>query len=238
MLCHVCKRDLPDDNFSPRKGTSRGRKSQCRECRNALWREDYKLRPEKYRRPSRAKPKPTTKTCRMCSRILPLSAFYNQKRVCAVCCRVRRKAYRVFDPERTKLQEKRQRAKRWQDPMYVEANKIRCRKRNARIMKEKPEEEKRRKRDSMLRSHYGITLEQYEQMFSAQKGVCAICERGTSYCLAVDHDHVTGKVRQLLCKTCNAGLGSFHDDRYLLSRAIEYLSKQPSSTKPVPSGKV
>lgn len=79
---------------------------------------------------------------------------------------------------------------------------------------------------------YGITEQTYWEMFEAQGGVCAICKqaetrinRGTLAHLAVDHDHNTGRVRGLLCATCNAGIGHFRDDTDLLQSAIVYLQR-------------
>ena len=76
-----------------------------------------------------------------------------------------------------------------------------------------------------LKSRYGITPEQYDEMLDRQGGVCAIC-----YCppsprkkLGVDHNHHNGQVRELLCDHCNKGLGDFGDDTELLFRAIAYL---------------
>src|SRR2546425_2883267 len=67
-----------------------------------------------------------------------------------------------------------------------------------------------------------FTLDQYQQSYALQEGKCVICQlfRPT---LCVDHDHKTGKVRALLCRTCNAGLGDFRDNLTLLQRAILYL---------------
>lgn len=63
----------------------------------------------------------------------------------------------------------------------------------------------------------------------ATNGKCAICEEPESKerwrCLAVDHCHNTGKIRQLLCWKCNSGLGLFNDDKQLLTNAIKYLTK-------------
>ena len=72
---------------------------------------------------------------------------------------------------------------------------------------------------------YGLSNEQYEEMLSAQSGVCAICEKGcpTGKSLAVDHDHLSGRIRGLLCADCNGALGHFKDDPALLRRAIVYL---------------
>jgi hypothetical protein len=73
---------------------------------------------------------------------------------------------------------------------------------------------------------YGLTDDEYQSMVSRQSGCCAICgnpEEGRQ--LAIDHDHRTGEVRELLCFRCNNGLGCFQDNPGLLSAAIDYLTK-------------
>lgn len=79
-------------------------------------------------------------------------------------------------------------------------------------------------RKENLKSKYGITLEAYDLFFEAQQGRCAICgNKQRNKRLAVDHDHQTGKVRGLLCVSCNMGLGCFKDHIDYLSKAITYL---------------
>ena len=69
---------------------------------------------------------------------------------------------------------------------------------------------------------YGITPEKYESMVRDQDGKCAICNNKMNR-LCIDHCHVTGKIRKLLCDRCNQGLGLFRDNvNYLLS-AAKYL---------------
>lgn len=84
-------------------------------------------------------------------------------------------------------------------------------------------------RGPRLFKKYGITLEDYQRMLSNQKGVCAICHKNNSYAgktrmFAVDHCHVTGKVRGLLCQSCNRALGLFGDDADRLLKASLYLN--------------
>src|SRR5690606_17158325 len=78
---------------------------------------------------------------------------------------------------------------------------------------------------------YGITSEEYWAIYEAQGGCCAICQRatGTRKKLSVDHDHVSGEVRGLLCTACNRNvLGHARDDIAFFERAIRYLNEPPA----------
>ena len=83
-----------------------------------------------------------------------------------------------------------------------------------------------------LRQLYGITIEQYEAMLAAQNRRCAICPQPLEGRRAahVDHDHKTGRIRGILCTSCNNGLGRFRDDPALLRRAARYLERSTVST--------
>lgn len=77
-----------------------------------------------------------------------------------------------------------------------------------------------------LNKKYKITLQEYEEFFKKQNGLCAICETNIfKKKLAVDHCHLTGKNRGLLCLRCNIGLGYFKDNKDILLKAVEYLNK-------------
>lgn len=87
-------------------------------------------------------------------------------------------------------------------------------------------------RNARLKTQYGITAKQYDEMSEQQNHVCAICgcsetSLGTNTNkvrkLAVDHCHQSGKVRGLLCMSCNTALGKFKDSEQLLINAIKYL---------------
>ena len=90
-------------------------------------------------------------------------------------------------------------------------------------------------RESKLKDKYGINLDDYDKMFEAQNGVCAICGKpetkktvtGVFYRLSVDHHHLTGQVRGLLCKRHNTAIGQFDVDENLdmLKSALKYLEK-------------
>jgi hypothetical protein len=76
---------------------------------------------------------------------------------------------------------------------------------------------------------YGLTPEQFEAMRVAQGGRCAVCAEVPKGSFHVDHDHVTGVARGLLCGTCNRGLGMFHDSPTLLTKAAWYLERYAKS---------
>jgi len=77
---------------------------------------------------------------------------------------------------------------------------------------------------------YGLTAEQYWQIYESQGGKCYMCQRATGRTrrLAVDHDHATGYVRGLLCKRDNTLLGHARDNPEYFNRAISYLDSPPA----------
>lgn len=94
--------------------------------------------------------------------------------------------------------------------------------------KNNPGKSKATARNTVLKTKYGITLEDYNIMLFEQDGCCTICNtHHTEFTkgLAVDHCHTTGKVRGLLCVQCNLALGNFKDDITLMKKAIKYLKK-------------
>lgn len=85
-------------------------------------------------------------------------------------------------------------------------------------------------KDWTLKERYGVSLKQFEEMAAAQNGLCYICkdpERSglNQEWLSVDHDHSDGRVRKILCRKCNSGLGMFGDDPERIARAVEYLNE-------------
>ena len=75
-----------------------------------------------------------------------------------------------------------------------------------------------------LYKRYGLSVEAYATMVAGQKGMCAICSQTSDKPLVVDHDHVTGKIRGLLCGRCNLGIGLFDDDPIRLWTAMSYVA--------------
>jgi hypothetical protein len=82
-----------------------------------------------------------------------------------------------------------------------------------------------RRRSDNPGHEYGMTAAQYRKLHQSQEGRCAICRRDEP--LVVDHCHARLSVRGLLCRDCNLLLGNARDDVDVLTRAIEYLSREP-----------
>ncbi len=84
-----------------------------------------------------------------------------------------------------------------------------------------------------VKHKYGITTEQWDALFAMQGSCCGVCKspdpgRKTGH-WSTDHDHVTGKVRGILCNGCNVALGQVNDDPNRLRMLAEYLEKEVGS---------
>ena len=77
---------------------------------------------------------------------------------------------------------------------------------------------------------YGLSNEDFLKMANAQDGKCAACGSHQTKVLEVDHNHVTGKVRGLLCRKCNSKLGWLEKDQGNVI-LLKYLFKYDDMTK-------
>lgn len=100
-----------------------------------------------------------------------------------------------------------------------------------RYRKEYHEKYKQKYRNNKLQRDYNISLSGYKKLAKQQGNCCAICgisRNRLASDLCVDHDHSTGKIRGLLCKTCNYNLGWYEK---LSSLIIEYLGVNIDATQ-------
>lgn len=121
---------------------------------------------------------------------------------------------------------------------YYRANREKIRERR-KLNKFNPEFQRKRKireerykpswRRYHLKKNYGITPDEWNDMLIQQDGRCAICSRDFSEInkkhIHVDHNHMTGAIRQMLCHKCNQGIGSFNEDVSLLRAAVQYIQR-------------
>ena len=162
-----------------------------------------------------------TKICTKCGQGKPLSEFYRVQKGrkitarCKACHNVQSLAWHRANPERARANRQRyatkpeNRAKRYAD--------------HKKWKLAHPEQMKAWLRKSHLKA-YGLTPEQYQQLYDTQQGRCGIC-RTWKATLHVDHNHNSERVRGLLCGPCNRGLGLFYDSILTLQLAVEYLHK-------------
>jgi len=161
------------------------------------------------------------KHCSVCKRTKPPSEFNNDQQksdglasLCRQCASERqRKHYRKH---------RKRHQKRAQDYARRNPERIRAAKKKYDI------EHRELHRRYALKRIFGITPEQWTEMFGDQNGCCAICGRPQmdfKKRFHVDHDHETGKVRGLLCYRCNSMLGMACDDPVRLQAAISYLRR-------------
>lgn len=128
--------------------------------------------------------------------------------------------------EKLSLKERRLKAsKKWADN-----NKDKIKEYHRKRYLENKEDIKKSRRKYWLKSNYNMTVEDYDTLLKLQNNKCAICEtekfdahRHSQF--DVDHCHLTGKVRGLLCSKCNTGIGHLRDDVLILQKAIKYLEK-------------
>ena len=122
------------------------------------------------------------------------------------------------------------------DRKYRLKNQTHIQARQLKWSKANPERKWRTARKNFLKRHYGITFEQFDEIWKQQDGRCAICNHRPEKSpvmspkphrlpLYVDHCHKSGKIRGLLCWNCNCALGHFRDDPTRLQTAIQYLSR-------------
>lgn len=136
--------------------------------------------------------------------------------------RLRAAEWRKNNPEKVKEINRKAKAKRLAEkPELIRAYQQAYREKNRETLRHKERERK-----------FGISRQEYADLFLKQNGVCAICKQpetatrlGKVKALSVDHCHTSGKVRGLLCSDCNTGIGKMKESREALLAAIRYLDE-------------
>lgn len=78
--------------------------------------------------------------------------------------------------------------------------------------------------NATYKSKYKITLDEYNEILKRQNFSCAVCDDiPTKQRLHVDHNHITGKVRGLLCQPCNVSIGKMKENPNLLRKLADYI---------------
>jgi hypothetical protein len=108
--------------------------------------------------------------------------------------------------------------------LTLEEKKVKQKRNNQRWSPEK-------RKDYKLQKNFGITLDQFKIMLQNQDNKCYICKKNILDCGHVDHCHKTGKVRKILCRNCNTGIGLLREDVSILYNCIFYLREHDNFSK-------
>ena len=153
------------------------------------------------------------KQCTKCLEFKTLDSFHNDKHKkdklhtqCKLCHSIRNKSKRKTDLA-------------WREVQLNKAKEYR---------NKYPEKNKESIRNATLKAKYGMTSAQYNELFASQGYKCAVCgcnkNQGRGK-MPVDHCHATGKVRAILCQSCNVTLGKVGENEEILLSLITYLRK-------------
>lgn len=160
------------------------------------------------------------KTCTKCGEHKPVSEYHNSVTtkdglyaMCKPCVLAKNAAWRKANKGKVAECKKR----------YAMRNWAAIREHRKAYMATRKVEAAEYRRRWNLAKRYGITMEQYGDMWARQGGLCGICRR-THRKMCVDHDHATGVVRGILCQPCNVCLGGLGDNLDGVMRAVRYLS--------------
>ena len=108
---------------------------------------------------------------------------------------------------------------------YDNTHKVKIKVKNHKFYQNHKEEIKNRQ----LKSHYGLSITEFDNLLLIQNNKCAICGQPLDLqiprSVCIDHNHLTNKVRGILCSNCNKALGFFRDNPEYLRNAIKYLER-------------
>jgi len=157
-----------------------------------------------------------TKKCSLCGYRKPLESYYTNKKSkdgltarCADCCRLANAEYRACNVETV--------AKRKAD--YRRRNRDMLRAYYRRY--DEAHREERRIKAKLYK--YGLTRDEYVALLKTAGGKCQICKQKCDK-LQIEHCHVSGTVRGLVCRRCNKGLAVFKDCKKTVAAAAKFLN--------------
>lgn len=198
--CSKCKTVRPEAEFAPSQQHNGG---WCRECHRSYYRGKA--------------PEPPA-VCAHCDGEIPEEIRHGRRIYCSKSCK-QAAGYLRDHPVVERVC-----AECGADITGRRADAMTCSDRCSQRQRMTPE----RHRGNNLRQKYGLTPEEYDELLARQGGRCAICrteDGGDSrgYPFHVDHDHLSGANRALLCGRCNKGIGLLGDDPMLILAAAVYV---------------
>jgi len=151
------------------------------------------------------------KTCNQCKIEKDFCRFYKNRPECKECSNRNSLEYRKSE-EHKKI-------KRESNAKYKKTEKGKKSEQRYRMSLAGKLSSQRRR----LKYYYNLSVEDYNKLLEKNNFICQICKSDKELC--IDHDHKTGNIRGILCRSCNKGLGHFFDNIDILKGAIFYLEK-------------
>lgn len=163
--------------------------------------------------------------CRKCENMLSKEWRRKNSEKVRAAGRIRNERYKNKDPEAYKKRKHEYYVKHKERMLRQSKQWAKDNPEQARAIQKKSRKKRQaRTRDYVLRTKYGITLKEYNNLVDKQGGHCPLCGNVLADNYAVDHCHDTGRVRGVLCRGCNTGVGLLRHDVKVLRNAIKYLS--------------
>lgn len=172
------------------------------------------------------------KECKNCKENKPKSEYYKNKLskdrlqyVCKSCWLNKCKKFRADNPDTIKNTNRNQYLKKREERIekanaYQKAHPEQRKRNRANFIKRNP----RRMRELDIKRKYGISLEFYDSMILKQNNKCLICKTSLeSIKKCIDHDHLTLRIRGILCSRCNTSLGLLKENITTLKNMIKYI---------------
>lgn len=176
--CTGCKKAKPRTEFHKRSQASDGLQARCKDCNREAQRDRYRNGSPSLRTAVKPYAENWGEGGRRCTSCQQWKVWAEYGRM--------RQGHKGFNPRCKECVNRKTRSSR-----RVNVDESR-----------RAERERKGRTGANYKARYGIDREEYERMARAQLGACAICGNDEKR-LVVDHDHVTGKVRELLCDPCN-----------------------------------
>lgn len=207
--CGVCKEEKPRESFYKDSRSKDGLQGCCKDCTLEYNNTYYQKNKDRLKAKGGTEAGlEALKYCGICKTEKASGSFYRNswaKDGLATCCAECRDKYQT---------------------QYCKENTAKVNALKYQWTENNPERAREHNRNGATKirlKKYGLTFEQWDEMKLAQGGFCAIC--GLERPLAIDHNHVTGKVRALLCMHCNTAIGHLQDSVEVVAKALEYLKK-------------
>lgn len=197
--CTGCEKTKPLSEFHKQSKAKDGRQSRCKDCNRDDQRDRYRNRTHSLRTAVKPYAENWGESGRRCTGCQVWKVWAKFSRL--------KQGHNGFNPRCKECVNKKIRSSR-----RVNVDHAR-----------RAERERKGRTGANYKARYGIDREEFERMARAQLGACSICGNDEKR-LVVDHNHSTGKVRDLLCDRCNRAVGVVEEPG-MLEKLLAYLDK-------------